>query len=150
MSKQKRILTEDEKIQIQKSKNELNEYRENIRYIEEKLNDTEEIRSKVEKVTTILSPTKTNTSRESLDKFADAISRLEDLKIDCSKKMEELLVKKFIIDEKIERVEQPYKNVLFYRYTRGKSWRSVADELGYKEDYIYDLHGEALYLYSKI
>lgn len=150
MSKQKRILTEEEKIKIQKSKNELNEYRENIRYIEEKLNDTEEIRSKVEKVTTILSPTKTNTSRESPDKFADAISRLEDLKIDCSKKMEELLIKKFIIDEKIERVGQPYKNVLFYRYTRGKSWRSVADELGYKEDYIYDLHGEALYLYSKI
>lgn len=150
MSKQKRILTEAEKIQIQKCKNELNEYRENIRYIEEKLNDTEEIRSKVEKVTTILSPIKTNASRESPDKFADAISRLEDLKIDCSKKMEELLIKKFIIDEKIEKVGQPYKNVLFYRYTRGKSWRSVADELGYKEDYIYDLHGEALYLYSKI
>lgn len=150
MAKQKRILTEEEKIQIQKSKNELNEYRENIKYIEEKLNDTEEVRSKVEKVTTILSPTKTNSSNESPDKFGDAISRLEDLKIDCSKKMEELLIKKFTIDDKIEKIIQPYRNVLFYRYTRGKSWRSVAEELGYKEDYIYDLHGEALYLYSKI
>lgn len=150
MSKQKRILTEKEKIQIQESKNELNEYRENIKYIEEKLNDTEEIRSKVEKVTTILSLVKINSSNESPDKFADAISRLEDLKIECSKKMEELLIKKFKIDEKIGKIEQPYRNVLFYRYIRGKAWRIVADELGYKEDYIYDLHGEALYLYSKI
>lgn len=150
MSKQKRILTEAEKIQIQKCKNELNEYRENIRYIEERLNDTEEIRSKVEKVTTILSPTKTNSSSESPDKFADAISRLEDLKIDCSKKMEELLVKKFIIDDKIGKIEQPYKNILFYRYTRGKSWNDIANDLGYTREYICDLHGEALYLYSKI
>lgn len=150
MSKQKRILTEAEKIQIQKCKNELNEYRENIRYIEERLNDTEEIRSKVEKVTTILSPAKTNSSSESPDKFADAISRLEDLKIDCSKKMEELLVKKFIIDDKIGKIEQPYKNILFYRYTRGKSWNDIANDLGYTREYICDLHGEALYLYSKI
>ena len=150
MSKQKRILTEEEKENIQKAKQELNEYRENIKYIEEKLNDTEEVKSKVEKVTTILSLTKTNASNESPDKFADAISRLEELKIDCSEKMKELLIKKFAIDNKIEQIEQPYRNILFYRYTRGKSWRKVADELGYTEDYVFDLHGEALYLYSKI
>ncbi len=150
MAKQKRNLTEGEKTKVTKAKKELNEYRENIRYIEEKLNDTEEIRSKVEKVTTILSPTKTNSSNESPDKFADAISRLEDLKIDCSKKMEELLLKKFTIDDKIGKIEQPYKNILFYRYTRGKSWNDVANDLGYTRDYVCELHGEALYLYSKI
>ena len=64
--------------------------------------------------------------------------------------MKELLLKKFKIDDKIELLVQPYRNVLFYRYTRGKAWKDVADELGYKEDYIYELHGEALYLYSKI
>lgn len=150
MAKQKRSLTEEERSKITKSKQELNEYRENIKYIEEKLNDTEEVRSKVEKVTTILSLTKTNNSNESPDKFADAISRLEELKIDCSKKMEELLIKKFQIDEKIENMEQPYKNILFYRYTRGKSWNDVANDLGYTRDYICELHGEALFLYSKI
>ena len=149
MAKQKRILTEEEKIKIQEAKNELNEYRENIKYIEEKLNDTEEIKSKVEKVTTTLSLTKTNSSGNS-DKFGDAISRLEELKIDCTEKMQELLIKKFNIDEKIEKIEQPYRNILFYRYARGKNWNDVADELGYTREYICDLHGEALYLYSKI
>lgn len=150
MAKQKRILTEEEKQNIEKSKSELNKYREDIKYIEEKLNDTEEVKAKVEKVTTILSLTKTNSSSESPDKFADAISRLEELKIDCSDRMKDLLIKKFQIDDKIELIEQPYKNILFYRYTRGKSWNDVAKELGYTREYVCDLHGEALYLYSKI
>lgn len=150
MSKQKRILTEEEKLKIAQAKQELNEYRENIKYIEEKINDTEEIKTRVEKVTSTLSLTKTNSSSESPDRFADAINRLEELKVDCTEKMKELLIKKFNIDDKIDSLEQPYRNVLFYRYTRGKSWQDVAKELGYTLDYIYELHGEALYLYSKI
>ena len=149
MSKQKRILTEEEKIKVAEAKAELKEYRENIKYIEEKLNDTEEVRVKLEKVTTTLSLTKTNSSNESPDKFADAISRLEELKLDCTEKMKKLLLEKFKIDEKIEQIEQPYRNVLFYRYTRGKSWEDVARDLGYTREYVIDLHGEALYLYSK-
>lgn len=150
MSKVKRTLSEAEKEEIAKAKQELNEYRENIKYIEEKLDDTEEVKAKIEKVTSVLSLTKTNNSHESNDKFADAINKLEELKLDCSEKMRELLLNKFIIDDKIERVEQPYRNVLFYRYTRGKSWEDVAKELGYSRDYVCEMHGEALYLYSKI
>ena len=150
MPRQKRILTEEEKEQIAKAKAELNEYRANIKYIEEKLNDTEEVRSKVEKITPTISLTKTKGSSESPDKFADAISRLEELKAECTEKMKELLDKKFKIDKKIELVGQPYTNVLFYRYTRGKSWEEVATELGYNISYTYDLHGEALYFYSKL
>lgn len=150
MAKQKRILTKEEKQNIEKAKKELNEYKEDIKYIEEKLNDTEEVKAKVEKVTTVLSLAKTTSSSESPDKFADAINRLEELKLDCSDRMKELLIKKFQIDDKIELIEQPYKNILFYRYTRGKSWNDVAKELGYTREYVCDLHGEALYLYSKI
>ena len=150
MSKERRILTEEEKRKIAEAKQELNEYRENIKYIEEKLNDTEEVKSKVEKVTSTLSLTKSNITGESNDKFADAINRLEELKLDCNEKMQKLLLKKFVIDEKIEKVNQPYRNILFYRYTRGKSWEQVAVELGYTREYVCDLHGEALYLYSKL
>lgn len=146
----RRILTEDELDKIEKSKKELKQYREDIKYIEEKLNDTEELRAKVEKVTTVLSLTKTNSSSDSPDKFADAISKLEELKIDCSDRMKDLLIKKFKIDDKIDMMEQPYKNILFYRYSRGKNWNDVANELGYTRDYACELHGEALYLYSKI
>lgn len=150
MPKPKRILTEEEKNKIAEAKQELNEYREDIKYIEEKLDDTEEVKSNVEKVTTVLSFTKTSSSSESTDKFADAISRLEELKIDCTEKMTKLLLKKFFIDDKIEMLKQPYRNILFYRYTRRKTWEEVATILGYTREYICELHGEALYLYSKL
>lgn len=146
----RRILTDEEKTKIEKCKQELKDYREDIKYIEEKLNDTEEVKGRIEKVTTILSLTKTNGGDTSNDKFADGISRLEELKIDCNDKMQKLLLKKFFLDSKIEKVEQPYRNVLFFRYTRGKSWEEVAKELGYTRDYVCELHGDALYLYSKI
>ena len=149
MSK-KRILTDEEKEKIQESKKELNEYRDDIKYIADKLDDAEDIKTKMKKVTTILSSTKTNSSNENNDKFADALSKLEELEIDCTEKMKEALLKKFKIDEKIEKIEQPYKNILFYRYTKGMSWGEVSDKIGYTIQYIWELHGEALYLYSKI
>ena len=148
--KKRRMLTDDEKLKIEQCKQELKDYRENIKYIEEKLNDTEEVKGKIEKVTTILSLAKTSGGNPQNDKFADGISRLEELKLDCSDKMQKLLLNKFLIDSKIESIDQPYRNVLFFRYTRGKSWEEVARELGYTRDYICELHGEALYLYSKI
>lgn len=150
MTKQKRVLTEDEKNKIAIAKQELNNYRENIKYIEEKLDDTEETKAKLEKVTAVWSQTKTNSSNIGFDKFADMISKLEDLKIDVTEKMQELLFKKFVIDDKIETIEQPYRNILFYRYTRGKSWNDIADDLGYEIRWVHELHRRALYLYSKI
>ncbi len=146
----RRKLTEEEKEKIEIAKQELKDYRENIKYIEEKMSDTEELKSKLEKITTTLSITRTNTSNTSTDKFADGINKLEDLKLDCNEKMKDLIVKKFAIDQKIEILKQPYRNILFFRYTRGKSWETVAEDLGYTRQYICELHGEALYLYSKI
>lgn len=150
MPRQKRNLTEDEKEKIAQAKMELNEYRDNIKYIDGKLEDVEEVKGRVEKITPTISLTKTNSSRKSQDKFADAISRLEELKIECTEKMKELLVKKFKIDDKIELLEQPYRNVLFFRYTRRMNWDDVAKQLGYTREYVCELHGEALYLYSKL
>lgn len=149
MSK-KRILTDEEKEKIQEAKKELNKYRDNIKYVEDKLDDTEEVKAKVEKITATYSETKTSSANEKIDKFGEAISQLEELKIDCTEKMKETLLEKFRIDDKIERVEQPYRNTLFYRYTKGMSWVQVADKMGYTIQYIWELHGEALYLYSKI
>ncbi|MCI8654983.1 MAG: hypothetical protein HFJ48_03805 [Clostridia bacterium] len=149
MSKQKRILTEEEKKKIAKAKKELNEYREDIKYIEGKLDDTEEVKSNVVRVTTSISFTKTNSNSDT-DKFSEAINKLEELKVDCTERMKILLIKKFEIDDKIEKLEQPYRNILFYRYTRRRAWNEVADELGYSRDWVCELHGEALYLYSKI
>lgn len=150
MRREKRILTEEEKSKIRLAKTELNEYRENIRYIEEKENDIEELQARLEKITTRLSKAKTNSNGLNTDKFSDSLSRLEELRKAYGEKLQELLLKKFVIDEKIEQLEPIYRNVLFYRYGRNMSWNMIASEMNYSVSDIYRKHGQALYFYSKL
>ena len=98
----KRQLTDEEKRAIAKAKEELRDYRYNIRYIEEKLRDIEETKALAFKITPTLSPTKTNGSNITNDKIGDSIARLEQLKDISDYKIKQLLIKKFDIDDKIE------------------------------------------------
>lgn len=149
MSK-KRILTDEEKMKIQEAKEELKRYRKEIKYIQEKEDDIEETKAFLERTTTRLSKTKTSNNSMTTDKFSDNIDKLNEIENEIPNKLYNLLKKKFMIEEKIEKLEQPYKNILFFRYARGKNWGNIANEMDYTVKYIYELHGEALYQYSKI
>lgn len=145
-----RKLTEEEKQAITEAKEELRNYRYNIKYIEEKLQDIEETKALAFKVTSNLSQTKTSQTNANNDKIGDSIARLEQLKNISDYKIKKLLMKKFDIDDKIESLGFPYRDVLFYRYTRANDWAEVARKLGYSERWTLQLHGDALYYYSKI
>ena len=93
---------------VEEAKQELREYRDNIKYIEEKQDDIEELHTRLEKVTTRMSLTRTSGGEISTDKFSDGISKLKTLEKEYGDKLQELLLKKFAIDEKIEKLEQPY------------------------------------------
>lgn len=150
MSK-KRILTDEEKQKIKLAKKELNQYKSDSKYILNKLNDAEETKTTLEKVTSALIPGKSYSAGGNKDKFADGISKLQDLMKKCSSRMEKLLENKFKIDDKIDLLPTPYRDILFYRYAQGKTWNEVANEIGYETKYVCDeLHPEALYLYSKM
>ncbi len=151
MSKKKRVLTDMEKIKIKLAKKELTQYKNDMEYINEKLSDTEEIRTKLESITTVLTPSKSFSGGASPDKFADGISRIEELKGQMSLRMAQILENKFRIDKNIDLLPDTYRDVLFYRYSRNMKWSEVAKKVGYNERYVSgDLHGEALFLYSKI
>lgn len=150
MSKQKRILTEEEKENIAKAKQELNEYRDNIKYIDEKQQDIEELRTRLERTTSKLSLNKTFSKGASKDTLSEGVSKLEDIEQDYIKKLEELLLKKFIIDEKIDKLKEPYRSILFFRYARCNSWSEIASIIDYGIDNTFKLHGKALYLYSTL
>lgn len=150
MSKQKRILTEEEKKKIAEAKKELNEYRDNIKYIDEKKQDLEELRTRLEKTTSNLSFSKTHNKGANKDTLSEGVSRLEDIEQDYTKKLESLLLKKFIIDEKIDKLKEPYRSILFFRYVRRNSWSEVASIVDYGMDNTFKLHGKALYLYSNL
>lgn len=148
---EKMQLTEDEKRAIAEAKEELRDYRYNIRYIEEKLRDIEETKTLALKVTPTISQTKTNSSNITNDKIGESIAKLEQLKDISDYKIKQLLIKKFDIDDKIESLNTPYRDLLFYRYTRANEWIDVAKKIGYSESHTKGvLHAKALYLYSKI
>ncbi len=135
---------------IEEVKKELKEYRENILYIREKQEDTEELTELMKKTTTRLSHTKTSNNSMFTDKFSDKLDRLEEIKKSQDKKLRELLLKKFVIDENIDKLEFPYRDILFMRYSRGKSWDEIANILKYDKYYIFELHGKALQKYAEL
>lgn len=151
MPKKKRILTDEEEQKIKLVKKELNQYKNDSKYILEKLDDVEKTKTTLEKVTSILAPGKTYSAGGSKDKFADGISKLETLRKQLGSRAEKLIEKKFDIDDKIDVLPAPYRDVLFYRYARGYKWSEVAEKANYDKDYVYDeLRPEALFLYSKL
>lgn len=151
MPKKKRILTDEEKQKIKLVKKELNQYKNDSKYVLEKLNDAEETKTTLEKVTSVLVPGKTFSAGGSKDKFADGVNKLDILRKQCGTRMEKLLQKKFDIDDKIDVLPTPYRDILFYRYARGFKWSEVAEKINYDKDYVYDeLYQEALFLYSKL
>lgn len=137
-------------ITVEEAKQELKEYRENINYIREKQDDVEEIRELLVSTTRRLSSTKTNNNSMSTDQFSDGLHRISEIEKYSDKKLAELMVKKFIVDDKIDKLEYPFRDLLFMRYSRGKSWHTIAETLNYDDRYVLKLHGDALQKYAEL
>ena len=135
---------------VEEAKQELKEYRENILYIKEQQEDIEELRGILEKTTTRLSLTKTDNNGTRTDKFSDGIDRIDRIEKNKNEKLVELLTKKFVVDDKIDKLEYPHRDVLFMRYSRGKSWEQIAKELYYSTDNVFKIHGKALQKYTEL
>lgn len=135
---------------VEEAKKELKEYRESILYIKEQQEDIEELRGILEKTTTRLSLSKTDNNSMSTDKFSDGIDRISRIEQEKDKKLEELLLKKFVIDEKIDKLEFPFRDVLFMRYSRWKSWEEIARDMKYSLNNVFKIHGKALQKYAEV
>ena len=129
---------------VQEAKQELKEYRDDLAYIRGKQEDLEEIRTDIEKTTTRLSRTKTSNNSMSSDKMANGIIRMQAVEKEYEKKLNEMILKKLIVDEKIDKLEEPYRSLLFYRYSRRMSWVEVARKIDYSLRDTYRKHGKAL------
>ena len=53
------------------------------------------------------------------------------------------------IENKIDMLEQPYRNVLYYKYIKGLSLTKVANEINYDYDYTRKIYGTALLKYKE-
>lgn len=137
------------KEKLNESKQELKDYIYNKRWIEERLEDIKERRSLLDKITTTLSdmpkgsPKTTDTNIENLVKIMDDTIEIE-------KYIKDLKEKQIKIENKIDKIEQPYKNILYFRYIKGYNLTEVSGEIEEEYDYTRKLHGIALIKYTKI
>lgn len=138
-------------ITVEEAKKELREYQQNIKYIEEKQNDALELRTRLESTTKRLSGMPSGKG-ENLDRsmLEDSIDKMDKIIAECDKKLQELLLKKFVVESKIDSLQQPFKSILFIRYIRNNDFSEVAKKVGYSETHIYKLHGIALQKYAEI
>lgn len=69
---------------------------------------------------------------------------------EVEKYIKDLKEKQIIIENKIDKIEQPYRNILYFRYIKGYNLTEVSNEIEEEYDYTRKLHGIALIKYSNI
>lgn len=148
MSK-KRILTEEEKQKIQEAKKELNEYIYNKRLIDEKIEDIKERKALLEKTTIELSNLP-HGSKKVQDTQSESLAEVMDLTKDLEVYIKELKEKTILIEQKIDKLEQPLKNILYFKYIKGYNFTEVSGEINKEYDYTRKLHNIAIYKYAGV
>lgn len=129
-------------------KKELSSYLYNKDLLKEKEQDLEELITKATKITTELSDMPKG-SPVIQDKIGEYASQIVDLKNAKYKQLIEMEKKKLEIENKIDQLDQPYRNVLYFKYIKGLSLTEVAYKIGYDYDYIRKVHGIALIKYKE-
>jgi|AGTN01.1.fsa_nt_gi hypothetical protein len=61
-----------------------------------------------------------------------------------------LMARKQRLEERISRLVQPYKNILYLKYIKKYRFEIIADKMSYSVKRIYQLHAESIKLYSEI
>ena len=142
-------MTKEQKEQLERSKQELKDYIYNKKWIEEKLLDIKERRVLLENISGTISDMPRGTPKV-VDKKAEELSKIIDDTNEMEIYVKQLKEKQLNIENKIDRLEQPYKNILYFRYIRGYNLTEVSNEIEEEYDYTRKLHGIALIKYSKL
>ncbi len=134
---------------IENAKQELKDYIYNKKWVEERLEDIKERKSLVCNITATLSDMPKG-SRKVEDQMAEALAEILDLTNGLEKYLKDLKEKQIKIESKIDKLEQPYKNILYFRYIKGYNLTEVSNEIDEEYDYTRKLHGIALIKYTKV
>lgn len=130
-------------------KKELSAYLYNKELLKEKEQDLEELITKAEKITTELNDMPKGTPIIQ-DKIGEYATKIVEIKNEKYKQLINMYKVKEEIENKVDMLEQPYRNILYYKYIKGMNLTEVANKIGNEYKYTCILHGEALNNYKKI
>lgn len=118
--------------------------------INAKLEQAEELRGTVMRITQNLDAVKVE-KRSFNDKTGTLIAKIVDLEKEINKDIDKLIDLKAEIVSKIDKIEnQDYRLILTLRYLNFKKWEQIAVEMGYSYQWVHRLHGRALIEFEKV
>lgn len=118
--------------------------------IENKKSERDQLRELATSVSSFANTEIVQTSSNQ-DKMGDTVAKIVDLETEITATIVEYLSKKEEVIKTIESVENiNMYNLLYKRYVEGKPLTSIAEEMGFSEDYVKHLHGDALNIVKKI
>ncbi len=131
------------------NREDLKNYRHNQEWIKGRIEYIEQYRTSINRLNSVLSDMPKG-SRKAQDGEAEKLAILIDSVNDLLDKVNEVNERQTQILEQLDKVKQPYKNILDKYYIQGKSLVVIAAEMGYNYEHIKRLHGIALNIFDKI
>lgn len=131
------------------TREDLKEFRYTKQWIEGRIEYIEELKSTVNRLTSVLSDMPKG-SKIAMDSEAEKTSELLDSIRELEVKIKETQRKQIQILEKLDKVAQPYRNILDKCYIQGKTLVTVASEMGYSYERIKHMNGIALLKFDEV
>lgn len=133
---------------MEETKRELGAYLQDKKLLKEKEDDLEELITRATKITTELSDMPKGTPQLQ-DKMAELASQIVDMKDEKYGQIIKMYKTKKQIEDKIDLLEQPYRNILYFKYIKGKNLTEVANIINKEYKWTCKLFGEALKKYRE-
>ena len=134
---------------MEETKRELGAYLQDKKLLKEKEDDLEELITRATKITTELSDMPNGTPKLE-DRMAELASQIVDMKNEKYWQIIKMYKTKKQIEDKIDLLEQPYRNILYFKYIKGKNLTEVANVIGYNYKWTCEMHGYALKKYKEL
>ena len=134
---------------MEETKRELGAYLQDKKLLKEKEDDLEELITRATKITTELSDMPKGTPKLE-DKMAELASQIVDMQNEKYGQIIKMYKTKKQIEDKIDLLEQPYRNILYFKYIKGKNLTEVANVIGYNYKWTCEMHGYALKKYKEL
>lgn len=138
-----------EKEQSQLAKDYFYQIRKTDRLIQRLAGTVSELRSGLAAIGSELRPNKIRSSAGN-NSLEDAMCRIDELERKINARIDELATMKQEAFDMIGRVPDfDQQNVLIGRYIQMAQWEEISDDLGYSQQWVYEIHGKALLAFFK-
>lgn len=127
---------------------ELESYKYDYQYFVEKSKDIEKLKIQIEKSLNRLKEMKENNIE--VKELNAQIQNIINRQAKEEAALDTLMLKKQTIENRINLLGQPYKNVFFLKYITGNTFDEIALKMNYSTKRIYQLHKKGMEIYEQI